>query len=49
MKVSPCDVQYVIAGSQQAEINSMIEYYLSKVFKCPRDRQAGSITLNINV
>ncbi len=27
----------------------MIEYYLTKVFKCPRDRQAGAITLNINV
>lgn len=27
----------------------MVEYYLNKVFKCPRDRQAGNIALNINV
>lgn len=47
--VSPCDVQYVIEASQQAEINTIIEWYLTKVFKCPRDRQAGQIALNINV
>ena len=49
LTVSPCDVQYVISGSQQNEINTIIEWYLNKVFKCPRDRQAGSIALNINV
>lgn len=27
----------------------MVEYYLNKVFKCPRDRLASNIALNINV
>jgi len=49
LTASPCDVQYAISGSQQTEINTIIEWYLNKVFKCPRDRKAGSITLNINV
>lgn len=41
VKVSPCDVEYSIEGSQQAEINTIISWYLTKVFKCPRDRRAG--------
>ena len=47
--VSPCDIEYIIDAPSNAEIQQIIDWYLTKVFKCRILRQTGPVSLRIAV
>ena len=48
LKVSPCNVNYIIESPIQPNIKYMVDWYLDQVFKCP-SKIPSNISINIVV
>lgn len=48
VKISPCDVKYVIESPIQANVQNMINWYLDNVFLCA-NRSVSNYSMNIIV
>lgn len=49
MPVSPCDIEYIIDAPSNTEIQEILDWYLTKVFKCRILRATGHVSLRIAV